>query len=64
MENKHCAGCGYYFYILEGCDFEKFNNGKCPCSICLVKMMCKKFFECQIRQKYFDEMIAKHVVGV
>jgi hypothetical protein len=60
MENKHCFGCSYYYWILAGCDFEKFNTGECPCSICLVKVMCRQSSECKIREDYFKQSIKEN----
>jgi len=60
MNNKHCFGCSYYYWIIEGCDFEELNTGECPCSICLVKVMCRKSSECKIREDYFKISIKKY----
>ncbi len=39
MRNKHCEGCN------NTCDVQIIpntnNNGSCPCTICVVKMVCE-----------------------
>ena len=57
MTINHCIGCSAYIFddslsIISYCSFRKYNdNGTCPCSECVVKMMCNDpcsgFFLCR-----------------
>lgn len=45
LETNECEGCYSYsmnqHYDNDVCSFEQFNeNGECPCTECLIKMMC------------------------
>ncbi len=36
--NEHCSGC-----VSNSCGSDQYNDkGQCPCTKCVVKMMCKK----------------------
>ena len=41
--SKHCDGCMSLVHndILDICGFCNYNqNGECPCTLCVVKVMC------------------------
>lgn len=45
IDNKRCEGCLTY-RTLEGdylayCTFVGYNDGRCPCTQCIVKPMCE-----------------------
>jgi hypothetical protein len=42
--NDHCEGCCTSFNSQdESCQLSKHNDsGQCPCSTCIVKVMCEK----------------------
>ena len=55
--NKHCKGCTINpeSSPLE-CLVDKSNeNGECPCSICLIKMVCAE--ECDTYQEYQNKIL-------
>jgi len=49
-ENEHCEGCVSYLiaenristaaYAFRTCGYNGVNNGQCPCTQCIVKVMC------------------------
>jgi len=50
MTNEHCKGCSSDSYYGNGfvgsCKFNGYNDsGQCPCSRCIIKMMCNKTCE-------------------
>ena len=46
MSNSYCVGCSCYYEDVRGyyyCNLEIANGeGKCPCSHCIVKIMCER----------------------
>ena len=65
MKNKECRGCEGYRSNYELCTFGKYNKQElCPCTICLVKVMCKvwcrDYFE--MRNEVVDIPIINHKI--
>ena len=48
INGKYCIGCSCYYYTnVTGSQYYcttgiKNDEGQCPCTLCIVKMMCQK----------------------
>ena len=53
--SKYCKGCSKQYY----CDSESpFNDDRsCPCSLCVVKVMCRDQVNCSDWVIWFDKVL-------
>ena len=62
ITNEHCKGCSATFYndALDSmfvCNYTQHNKGQCPCTECIVKMMCTN--TCNSFMIWRDYLVAK-----
>jgi hypothetical protein len=59
--NKHCKGCTINAERSpDDCCVDKSNeNGDCPCSDCIIKMICD--IECNTFREYQDKILLENL---